>query len=455
MKILVCWPPHVPSYFNAGHHLPVFSVTAYLRQQGHMVDGLDAGALNYSWKQFADRVYQGGYQVVALVNDFDVVEGVRRAADYVRALVPGVTVLTVGRLSQQNPGYFRSLDLDAVVESGDYEAGVAEVVRWIGAGRPEDAGLAGVALRTAAGWRPPARRGTWLPARDWVLPDVRDIPYAAYDNLYRRDQDKFCGIPERRELVVPVARGCPVGCDFCDVPAMQGLRERRISVRRAVDYIRTCFAEHPFEYVAFYAPTFTLDRPWVRGLCAELTGAPRRYRWKCATTLHHLDEELVAEMARAGCVRISVGVETFETAGGQGLPRIKQSALDRFRTVVGWCDRHGIELNCFVIVGLPGTTPEGTRRTMETVREAGARVRPTLYTPYHLMRDDMTERQLSGFNRHLFVDEERVRLAGFEPAEFLELLFGADDYVTPATARIPRVTDPSAGRPTVTAVTGS
>ncbi|MGW1059905.1 B12-binding domain-containing radical SAM protein [Micromonospora rubida] len=438
MKILVCWPPQVPSYFNAGHHLPVFSIAAYLRGQGHTVDALDAGALNYSWKEFGDLLFQGGYDVVALVNDFDVVEGVRRAADYAHALAPEAAVLTVGRLSFQNPEFFQSFALDAVVRGGDYEAGVAEVVSWVAGGRPDDADPPGVAVRTPTGWRPPSRPGTWLSADDWVLPDVREIPYAHYENLYQRDQNKFCGIPERRELVVPVARGCPIGCDFCDVPTMQGLRERRISVDRTVDYIVSSFAAHPFEYVAFYAPTFTLDRQWVRQLCDRLIDQPRQYRWKCATTTHHLDEDLVERMARSGCVRISVGVETFETAAEGELPRVKRSAAERFETLMAWCDRFGIELNCFVIVGLPGTSPQGTRKTMDTIRAAGARVRPTIYTPYHQMRGDMTEREISAFNRQTFVDVEGMRRAGYDPRDFLELLFSADGYVTPATDRVPQ-----------------
>ncbi|WP_236792408.1 radical SAM protein [Amycolatopsis sp. GM8] len=440
MKVLVCWPPHVPSYFNAGHHLPVFSIAAFLRRRGHEVDALDAGALNVTWKDFADRVFLGDYDLVVLVNDFDVVEGVRRAADYIRALCPRSAVMTVGRLSYQTPGFFRGLALDAVGHSGDYEAAVSEVLRWLAAGRPDDAGLAGVSWRAGDGWRGPQRPGTWLPADDWVLPDVDEIPYVHYEQLYIRDQNKFCGIPERRELVVPVARGCPVGCDFCDVPVMQGLRERRMDVDRVVSYIRECFARSPFEYVAFYAPTFTLDKRWVRRLCDALAGEPRRYPWKCATTMFHLDADLVRRMGEAGCVRISVGVETFEEEAEPGLPTVKKSARARFDEVARWCLDAGVELNCFLIVGLPGTTPDGARRAMDVINGAGARVRPTLYTPYDRIRADMTEREVSAFNRQLFVDEDEIRATGIDPGEYLAVLYRKDDYVTPSTARIPGLT---------------
>jgi anaerobic magnesium-protoporphyrin IX monomethyl ester cyclase len=437
MKVLVIWPPHVPSYFNAGHHLPTFTVAAYLRTRGHDVDAIDAGALNYSWKEFGDVVYQGGYQAVVVINEFDVVEGVRRAADYCRALAPEAMLITVGRLSFQNPDYFRTLPLDAIVTSGDYESGVAAALRWAEDGRPELAGLPGLLVHTSAGWREPSGPGTWLPADEWVLPDVDEIPYLMYESLYRNDENKFCGIPERRELVVPVARGCPVGCSFCDVPTMQGLRERRLGVARTVDYIRDSFTRQPFEYIAFYAPTFTLDKRWVRELCTALRAEDRTYPWKCATTTHHLDEDLVRDMAAAGCIRISVGIETFEETAADHLPRVKQRAEDRFDTVAAWCRQYGVELNCFVIVGLPGTTPAGTQRAMEMITKAKARVRPTLYTPYERMHAGMSERELSAFNRQTFVEPDKVLATGHTPAAYLDLIYGRDGYVTPATTRIP------------------
>ncbi|HEX9336266.1 MAG TPA: hypothetical protein VF892_10280, partial [Pseudonocardiaceae bacterium] len=58
--VLIVWPPHVPSYFNAGHHLPLFLVAAYLRARhpDRPVRTLDAGALNLTWKQVGDILYQ-------------------------------------------------------------------------------------------------------------------------------------------------------------------------------------------------------------------------------------------------------------------------------------------------------------------------------------------------------------------------------------------------------------
>jgi anaerobic magnesium-protoporphyrin IX monomethyl ester cyclase len=435
VRILVAWPPQVPSYFNAGHHLPVFSVAAYLRELGHDTVAVDAGALNFTWKDFADLIWQGEFQAIFLVNEFDVAEGIHRAADYCRAIAPAAKLCTFGRLSYQVPDFFTSLPLDGIGYSGDHEAAAKNFAGWVQAGCQETC-LPGVTVRLPDGWSSRTVPGELLPPEHWVLPDTSEIPYDAYDRLYTRDQNKFCGIPDRRELVVPVARGCPVNCDFCDVPVMQGLRERRLPVERAVAYIRDCFARGGFEYVAFYAPTFTLNRRWTIGLCRELRAQPRVYPWKCATTLHSLDEELVRLMRDSGCVRISVGLETLEQPALDMLPQAKRKHIDEFRQAAAWCRTTGIELNCFVIAGLPGTTTEGVRTTLDLVRQAGARSRPTLYTPYHEMHGAMSEAELSRFNRQVPVPSQYEQSDPRQWAGVHALLFGRDEYATPAPSLV-------------------
>lgn len=435
MSVLVAWPPHLPSYFNAGHHLPTFMITGYLRRHGYDVEVLDAGALNCTWKEFGDRLYQGNYQFVVIINEYDVVEGMRRAVDYTRAILPSAKIITVGRLSYEIPEYFRKVGVDAIVRSGDYESGVLLSIRAMES-TEKTVAVRGVDMRTDVGWVEANGPGAWLPPESWVLPDVNDIPYESYERLYVNDANRFCGIPERRELVVPVARGCPVNCDFCDVPGMQGLKERRLSVAATMDYIRQAFSLQRFEYVAFYAPTFTLDKKWVYELCAEMGKGGSRYSWKCATTIHHLNEPLVAAMAKAGCVRISVGVETLENAADKQLPRVKQSAHGKFKNLASWCREYRVELNCFVIVGLPGTSEEGTRNTMEAIEVEGARARPTVYTPYHLMSANMSEQELSQFNRQTFFDDNPNDTEEHQSRELLGMVFGRTTYQTSATARV-------------------
>jgi hypothetical protein len=432
MKVLCIIPPVIPSYFNAGHHLPVFQVAAYLRGSGMGSDVtcIDAAAVHRTWKDVCDLLVRK-FDVIAVMNDFDQVDTFRRFCDYARRLSPSSKLVTFGRLSKQIPGFFERFGFDGIVESGDYEAGVLGFLR-VARGDADHA--PGVRLRAGGAYTSPVA-GRYLSADEWHLPDVREIPYRQYEQLYRNDLNKFCGIPERCELVVPVARGCPIGCSFCDVPSMQGTKERRLSVARTLEYIEASFASAPFEYVSFYAPTFTLDKPWVRELCRALVAMGSPYPWKCVTTLAHLGDELIELMAKSGCVRISVGLETLDPQAFKALPMIKRDSKASFEHVAERCAKHGIELNCFVILGLPGDTYEGVAATVEHVLRHGARVRPTIYTPYHLLRDDMAEHEVSQFNRQLLVEES----AAPELAERCHELFHANDAdrATTVMSRIP------------------
>lgn len=398
MRVLVVRPPEVPTYFNAGHHLAVFLVSQYLRRRAPdwTVDALDAGALNVTWKEFGTRISRGAYDVIACMNDLDQGPVMDDLVACARALSPDARLVTFGRLGVRLPDHFERYDLDGIVTDGDYEAGVLAFCRWV---RDPGSPRHGVAVRSGDRWLPADGPGRLLPAGEWVLPDVGEIPYGAYDRLYQRDEDRFCGLPGRRELVVPVARGCPIGCGFCEVWQREGRVERRLPVARVVDYILAAYGAAPFDYVAMYAPTFTLRRGWVLSLCDALDACGHRVVWKCTTTVEHLDEPLIARMAGSGCTRVSVGVETLESEPLSLLPAPKRDDGRQIGEVAAWCARHGVELNCFVILGLPGATVGGTESTVRRLRAHGARVRPMFFVDYAGMDPAMDGRQIAAFNR--------------------------------------------------------
>src|SRR2546429_2264551 len=89
-RVLVVRPPEVPAYFNAGHHLPLFLVAAYLRGKPGVerVDALDAAALNVTWREVGDRLYDGQYDVVACMDDLGEVPSLDEITARARAVRP-------------------------------------------------------------------------------------------------------------------------------------------------------------------------------------------------------------------------------------------------------------------------------------------------------------------------------------------------------------------------------
>jgi anaerobic magnesium-protoporphyrin IX monomethyl ester cyclase len=413
MKILIVWPPHIPTYFNAGHRLHLFMVGSYLRRSlpsNFYVKCMDFGALNKTWREVSMMLTSEQFDIIVIMNEYGIADAIAKTVRYIRQLSPSSRIITFGRLSSQIPLFFRQYALNAIVHSGDWEAGVLSYIEWLMGTKDE---IPGVSVYHDNSWWDPSVPGIFLSPESWAFPDVNEIPYSSYNHLYLDDGKKFCGIPERRELVVLVARGCPVNCHFCEIPRQQGLQERRRSVDSVIDYIEQSFAIAPFEYISMYAPTFTLNRSWVNTFCKKLSAKKRTYFWKCVTTLFHLDEELVRIMAQSGCVRISVGLETLDPDAKSSLPHSKQVQETQFYKVAKWCRSVGIELNCFIILGLPGQTITGATYTIEEVRKQDARVRPSIYTPYHELSSDMDEETVMSYDRQFF-------LGDFSPEEVVE-----------------------------------
>jgi hypothetical protein len=120
-----------------------------------------------------------------------------------------------------------------------------------------------------------------------VLPDVREIPYYAYDRLYARERNRFCGLPGRRELVVPVAGGCPRPLRLLGGAAARAVTGAAASGRAGGRVHPGQPGEAKFDYVAMYAPTFTLGPGAVRG-----PPGARSVSWKCTTTIQQLGRPL-------------------------------------------------------------------------------------------------------------------------------------------------------------------
>jgi Fe-S oxidoreductase len=452
MKILALWPPEVPSYFNAGHHNTFWEVAAYLRRLPFVreVRAFDAGVLNWTWAAVARELAREP-DLLAIHNEFDTLHAVRSLVSYCREISPQTRIVTFGRASGRLAGFFKRYDFDAIVGAGDWEAALGQYAEFLANARPADQ-LSGLLLRNADGGFTDTGPGSYLPPEEWAFPDPAEVPWDLYNRLYENGILEFSGLPRLRELPITIARGCPLDCDYCLVPSYQGLRERRRSVAAVLEYADRARQFYDFDYISTYAPTFTLKRAWVMEFCRAIAANQAEYRWKTCTTLHHLDEPLLDAMARSRCLRVSVGLETLDSRAQALLPTLKRIPEDHLRDVARWCSERGIELTCFVILGMPGQSAAGLAHTFRVVRDIGARIRPTAYTPYHQLREDMDEEQFLRQSRQIVSSDS---VLGLSRRDFYQLEFGDRDAVldrflesTPST--IGRARDAGTTQPTST-----
>ncbi len=143
-------------------------------------------------------------------------------------------------------------------------------------------------------------------------PRVNPIPQRIMD-LDRIEVHAWDYLDLTRYSVINVAtaRGCPFPCTFCDVaPYWQRCYTVR-SVGAVVNEIRAIQERlsGPATFV-FVDDTLTIDRRRVEVLCQELGTLPHDVQWACYARADTLDEDLLKLMAKCGCRKVYLGLES-------------------------------------------------------------------------------------------------------------------------------------------------
>jgi radical SAM superfamily enzyme YgiQ (UPF0313 family) len=202
-------------------------------------------------------------------------------------------------------------------------------------------------------------------------PQLR-APFAVLDDLPFLDRDY---LDEHHGVInVSTQRGCPFPCTYCAARMYDQLyREtgqdygRRRSHANVVAELTGLRDAGRLSYVIFLDDTFTIHHPWVHEFC-------RVYRERLAVpfSLHArvetVNEDLLHELAGAGCRHITYGVES-------GSERLRRDVMrrpvrnDRFRDVFRWTREAGILVTANYMLGLPGETRDDLRATLDLAEE--------------------------------------------------------------------------------------
>ena len=117
--------------------------------------------------------------------------------------------------------------------------------------------------------------------------------------------------PTTPDLWVPVQtrRGCALDCTYCSTADIEGRAVRARSPQLVIEHIRRV-ADAGFERFFFVDNTFNFPLSYAMELCRRITAQRLNIAWRCILYPHRVPEELVAAMAEAGCVEVSLGFES-------------------------------------------------------------------------------------------------------------------------------------------------
>lgn len=233
--------------------------------------------------------------------------------------------------------------VDTVVV-GEGEAAFMALVSRLASGRPVE-GVAGTAWREGETGRLAS-----------VRPLVEDldalVPPHRYFNIHK----------------VVTSRGCPGNCTFCSSRMIWGRRVRCHSVGYVLGVLEAAVRRHGQRIITFRDDTFTADKDRVTAICAGIRRRGLRFHWSCETRADCVDDAVLDAMRRAGCRRISIGVESAS-------PRILKTLRKRIvpETVLAatrLAKRCGLQVRYYFMAGNRGETWHTFQESLDFIRRA-------------------------------------------------------------------------------------
>lgn len=291
-------------------------------------------------------------------------------ADRITAFAPDLVGLHLKTLHVQ-PAYALAAELAGrfVLVAGGPHATIvpdeplAHGFRWVIRGEAEDAlvELAEVIDGTRAA--PTVAGLSWLdhgmvrhnPTRPFNTDLDRLAPPLSVLDLF--DPSWYGAAPIAGGVFPPVgilsSRGCPQACTFCsnDVTGRKFRYRSAPSVAAEIALLRDRYGLGAF---SFFDDSFAVGRRRVTELCDAILGSGAPVHWTCTAHPAHLDREVIADMKRAGCAGIDIGMES---ADPRMLLRIgKGVTVDRVLDVLRWASDLGVHTVVNLMFGWPDET---------------------------------------------------------------------------------------------------
>lgn len=192
-----------------------------------------------------------------------------------------------------------------------------------------------------------------------IVENLDELPIPAYHLLPMQNYNSIIGLHPVSTMMI--GRGCPYRCGFCyKGPSDRVIRHK--SIKNVIEEMKYLIERHKVKEIMFYDDTLTLKRDYVLNLCREIKKQKIGIRWEAPTRVNHIDEELIKELAEAGCVRLRMGVES----GNEKIREImnKRISTEQIVNAFKLCKKYSIETFAYFIIGYISETKETINDTI-------------------------------------------------------------------------------------------
>ncbi|MBN1794164.1 MAG: radical SAM protein [Candidatus Omnitrophica bacterium] len=340
--------------------LGLLYLASYLRQEGgYDVCLLDAEAWLLSPERVAERVQDMDAALVGITATTAEIIEAGTIAVLCKRCMPGVPVIIGGShasaLPRETLEEFPAFD---IVVCGEGERALKEIADSVIAKKKKPSQIEGIWYRS--------EDGSIVSTGAGAVQDFDALPMPAWDLV---DMHRYLYPMGRsgmqRSAMVQTVRGCPYRCIFCFQESARKVRFR--SPEKILEEIRYLKEKKGVECINFVDDTFMTNTKHLTELLTGLIASRMNIRFKCMTRADTVSKELIELAREAGCVRLSMGVES---GNEEILRRVnKGTTKEMYRRAYRIINECGIECRGSFILGLPHETLETMADTIAFSRE--------------------------------------------------------------------------------------
>ena len=197
-----------------------------------------------------------------------------------------------------------------------------------------------------------------------LIQNIETLPFPDWDGFPVQDYGYFPLLKKRPLLSILTSRGCSFDCSYCPYMVIQTEKWRSRSAKHTVDEIECLQKKYGVRSLAFRDIMYTQNKKRAREISEEIIRRGIKVEWSCETRADCLDEPMLDLLYRSGLRAIHLGIESpqDDIVKKSGRIPIKETQQEK---VIRICDRIGIKVVGFFILGFIDDTKETMTRTIE------------------------------------------------------------------------------------------
>ncbi|MFA5561819.1 MAG: radical SAM protein [Eubacteriales bacterium] len=165
-------------------------------------------------------------------------------------------------------------------------------------------------------------------------------------------------------LPVQAGRGCPNSCSFCSVYCLYHNRYMRRDIAEVVRDIAH-IKRLGYKQFLLLDDNILADKAYLLALCKEIEKLRMKWLSQCEISIAD-DAEVLAAVARSGCLSLSFGLESLSQESLRSMQK-GWAQVDRYGEQLRKIRQAGIDVSTEMVIGADGDTLASIRQTADFI----------------------------------------------------------------------------------------